>query len=85
MLHDLVPFAPFRNVKNSHGGVLLLVKLLAKKPATLLKVTFLHGCFSYFLNCTNGTKSRKTSQVSSLTGEDAFFPFEKWKFFYLLV
>ena len=55
------------------------------KVAGLLKVTFLHGCFSYFLNCTNGTKSRKTSQVSSLTGEDAFFPFEKWKFFYLLV
>ena len=32
------------------------------KPTTLLKVTFLHGCFSYFLNCTNGTKSRKLSQ-----------------------
>ena len=29
------------------------------KPATLLKVTLLHGCFSRFLNCTNGTKSRK--------------------------
>ena len=24
------------------------------------KVTFLHGCFSRFLNCTNGTKSSKT-------------------------
>ena len=23
----------------------------------------LHGCFSCFLNCTNSTKSRKTSQV----------------------
>ena len=41
--------------------MLLLVKLL--KPATLLKVTFLHGCFSRFLNCTNSTKSRKTSQL----------------------
>ena len=39
-----------KNVKNIHGGVLLLVK-----------VTLLHGCFSGFLNCTNGTKSRKTS------------------------
>ena len=27
------------------------------KPATLLKLTLLHGCFSRFLNCTNGTKS----------------------------
>ena len=26
------------------------------KPATLLKVTLLHGCFSRFLNSTNGTK-----------------------------
>ena len=32
-----------KNVKNTHGGVLLLVK-----PATLLKVTFLHGSFSRF-------------------------------------
>ena len=33
-------------------------------PATLLKVTLLHGCFSRFLNCTNGTESRKTSHMS---------------------
>ena len=26
------------------------------KPATLLKLTLLHGCFSLFLNCTNVTK-----------------------------
>ena len=32
-------------------------------PATLLKVTLLHGCFSRFLNCTNGTKSRNASHV----------------------
>ena len=31
------------------------------KPATVLKVTLLHGYFSRFLNCANGTKSRKTS------------------------
>ena len=30
-------------------------------PASLQKVTLLHKCFSRFLNCTNGTKSRKTS------------------------
>ena len=26
---DLVPFLQFKNVKNTHGGVLFLVKLLA--------------------------------------------------------
>ena len=26
-VHDLVPFVQFKNVKNTHGGVLLLVKL----------------------------------------------------------
>ena len=36
-------------------------KIADEKPATLLKVTLLHGCFSRFLNCTNGTKSCKTS------------------------
>ena len=34
-----------KNVKNTYGGVLLLVKLVAD----LLKVTLLHGCFSRFL------------------------------------
>ena len=34
------------------------------KPATLLKVTLLHGRFSRFLNCANGTESRKTSKLS---------------------
>ena len=37
----------FKNVKNTLGGVLLLVKLQAK-PATLLKITLRHGCFSHF-------------------------------------
>ena len=50
VLRDLVPFVQIKNVKNTHGGVLLL-----------LKVTLLHGCFSRFLNCTNSNKSRKTS------------------------
>ena len=56
VLRDLVPFAQFKNMKNTHGGVLLLVKLQAK--------TLLHGSFSRFLNCTNGTKLRKTSHMS---------------------
>ena len=33
------------------------------KPGTLLKVTLLHGCFSRFSNCTNGTKSCKASHI----------------------
>ena len=33
--------------------------MILLKPATLPKVALLHGCFSRFLNCTNGTKSRK--------------------------
>ena len=32
-------------------------------PATLLKVTLLHGCFSRFFNCTNGTKLRNASYI----------------------
>ena len=50
VLRDLVPFVQIKNVKNTHGGVLLL-----------LEVTLLHGCFLRFLNCTNRNKSRKTS------------------------
>ena len=52
----------FKKVKNTHGGVLLLVRLQVK-PATLLKVTLVHGCFSRFLNCTSGIKPRKASQI----------------------
>ena len=40
-----------KNVKDTHGVVFL-------KPATSLKVTLLHGCFSRFLNCSNCTKLR---------------------------
>ena len=43
----------FKNVKNTHGGVLLLVKLQAKS----------HGCFARFLICTNDTKSRNLSHM----------------------
>ena len=45
-----------KNVKSTHGGVLLLVSL----QLTLLKVALLHRCFSRFLNCTNGTQSCNT-------------------------
>ena len=47
-----------KNVKNTHGKVLRLVKLQA------LELT-LHGFFSRFLNCTDGTKLRKASHIKS--------------------
>ena len=33
------------------------------KPTLLLKESLLHGCFSYFQNCTNVTKSNKASHM----------------------
>ena len=33
------------------------------KPTLLLKVSLLHGCFSYFQYCTNVTKSNKASHM----------------------
>ena len=51
----------FKNVKKTCGGVLLLVTLLVSK------VTLLHKCFSRFLDCTNGTKSCKTSHQNLLS------------------
>ena len=35
--------------------------MLCTKPATLLKVTLLHGCFSRFLNWTNVSKLHRAS------------------------
>ena len=55
-----------KNVKNTHGGVLIL--WLQAKPVTLLKLTPLYGCFSGFLNCINGTKSRHAPPVAISTG-----------------
>ena len=52
-----------KNMKNTNGGMLILVKLQVQ-PATLLKLTLLSECFSRFLNFTNSTKSRNASQLS---------------------
>ena len=60
-----------KNVKKTHGGVLCLVKLQA--PA--LKVKLLHGCFLCFLNCTNGTKSRKASHMIIKLNKNFLFRF----------
>ena len=42
-------------MKNTHGRVLLLVKVAG---FSLPKLTLIHGCFSRFLNSKTGTKSR---------------------------
>ena len=56
------PFIP--TAPTPPPAYLILPNVPDLKPATLLKVTLLHGCFSRFLNCTNGTKLRKTYFVS---------------------
>ena len=50
-----------KNMKNTHGGVLILVRLQA-----LLKSTLLHGYFSCFLNCTNGTTSHNAPHLMKI-------------------
>ena len=45
-----------KNMKNIHGGVLLLV--------ILLKEILLHGSFEGFSNSTNDTKSQKACQMA---------------------
>ena len=58
VMRDLVPFVKFKKLeKRSWRSVPLL------KPETLLKATLIHGCFSRFLNCTNGRTSRKSSYM----------------------
>ena len=53
-LHDLVSFVQFKKPeKHTRTSVTF-------STATLLKVTLLHGCFSHFLHCTNGTKSQQS-------------------------
>ena len=37
----------FKNLKNTHGGVLILVKLQAE-ACNFTKITLLHRCFSRF-------------------------------------
>ena len=56
-LRDLVPVVQFKKREKHPWRSINL-------PATLLKVTLLHGCFSRFLNCTNGTKSRNAAHIN---------------------
>ena len=51
-----------KNVKNTHGGVLFLVKLQAS-VYNFTRSLSPPWVFSRYLNCANGTKSRKASQI----------------------
>ena len=53
----------FKNLKNTHGGVLISVKLLAE-ACNFTKINTPPLVFLRFLNCTNGTKPRKVPHFS---------------------
>ena len=61
-LRDLVPFVQFKKREKHPWKRVNFSKL---KPATLLKLTLFHGCFSRSLNFTNGAKSRNASHINS--------------------
>ena len=60
VLRDLIPFVQFKKRENTHGGALLLVKLHAE-VCNFTKSNTPPWVFFKFLNCKNGTKSRKAS------------------------
>ena len=66
-----------KNVKSTHGRVLPL-KTVQVEACTLLKVKLLHGCFSCFLKYTNGTKSRKASQINKRLKLQQCIPFGRF-------
>ena len=51
-LRDLLPFVQFKKREKHPRRSFTFSKVAGQKPATLLKLTLLHGCFSRFLNCT---------------------------------
>ena len=63
VLHDLVPFVQFKKREKHPWRSAIFIKVAGVLSATLLKVTLLHGCFSCFLNCKNGTKSCNASII----------------------
>ena len=54
-----------KDLREHNDLVTEMINLNEQKPATLLKVRFFHECFPRFLNCTNVTKSRKASHITS--------------------
>ena len=63
-LHNL------KNVKNAHGGVLLLVVKLQAFSLQLTKNNTPPRVFSRFLNCTNDTKSHNASHVEYVKNQN---------------
>ena len=64
ILRDLVPFVQFLKNGKTLMEDLTFSKVASSYPAILLEVPLLHGSFSCFLYCTNGTKSRNASRIS---------------------
>ena len=62
-LRDLVPFVKFKKCGKHPWRSVNFSRVAGFKPATLPKLTLLHGFFSRFLNCKNGTKSRNAPQM----------------------
>ena len=56
VLRDLVPLVKFKKREKTPWRSVAFSKVAGFKPATLLKVTLLHGFFSRFFNYANGTK-----------------------------
>ena len=56
-LRDFVPFVQFKEREKHPWRSVNFSKVGRPNPATLIKLTLLHGCFSCFSNCTNSTKS----------------------------
>ena len=65
-LRDLVPFVKFKKREKHPYRNVNFSKVAGFQSATLLKLTFFHGCFSRFLNCANGTKSRNAPHISNM-------------------
>ena len=57
-LRDLVPFTQLKKHEKHRWR-----SANFRKPATLLKLTLLHGCLSHSLNCANGIKLRNAPHI----------------------
>ena len=65
-----------KNVKKTHGGVLILEKLQAE-TCNFTEINTPPWVFFTLLNCTNGTKSRNASHIHkifpSISNADPYF------------
>ena len=75
-LRDLVPFVQFKKREKHPWRSVNFSKVAGWKPATLLRLTLLHGCFLRFLNCANGSKSINATHKGLL--QRARGPMDSW-------